>query len=189
MPRGPRKVCENAVLNVTARGNNKRIIFRVEKDFIYFKRLLFKYKTEYNIKIHHYCLMRNHAHILLKIFDPISLAKAMQGLQLSYFYYFRRRYGYVGRFWQGRFHSKLIEDDGYLLTAGLYIERNPVKVGLVKNPSKYQWSSYNAYAYGTKDPLIELDPHYLSLGNNKKEIERVYRDIMHEYLTVENDSL
>ena len=133
--------------------------------------------------------MRNHFHILMKIIDRMSLSRAMQGLQLAYFHYFRRRYGYVGRFWQGRFYSKLIEDDKYLLAAGLYIERNPVKAGLAKNPSVYKWSSYNVYAYGIKDSLIDLDPCYLNLNSNKKEMQRIYRGIMEGYLDVENDSL
>ena len=126
--------------------------------------------------------MRNHFHLLMKITDAITLSKIMQGLQLAYFHYFNKRYGYTGRFWQGRFHSKPIEDEKYLLTAGLYIEKNPVRAGLVKNPTEYKWSSYNVYAYGIKDPLIDLDPHYLSLDNNKKERERIYKEIMRGYL-------
>jgi len=139
MPRGPRAIYKDAIVNVTSRGNNKRIIFRKEKDYKYFKVLLLKYKKRYDFKLFHYCLMRNHVHLLLKIGEPITLAKFMQGLQQSYYNYFRRKYGYVGRFWQGRFHSKLIKDDNYLLTAGLYIERNPSKAGLVVSPSEYKW--------------------------------------------------
>ena len=189
MPRGPRRICANAVVNVTARGNNKKIIFKKEKDYIYFKNLLSKYKAIHSLKIYHYCLMRNHLHLLLKIFSPMSLSRAMQGLQLAYFYYFEKRYGYVGRFWQGRFHSKLIEDDSYLLTAGLYTERNPVRARLVENPAQYKWSSYRVYAYGVKDSLIDLDPHYLSLNSAEKERERIYREIMQGYLDAENDAL
>ena len=95
----------------------------------------------------------------------------------------------MGRFWQGRFYSKTVEDDKYLLTAGLYIERNPVKAGLVKDPAEYEWSSYKVYAYGTKDCLVDLDPHYLSLGNTQEERQRAYREIMNGYLKMENDVL
>ena len=189
MPRGPRAVYENAILNVTSRGNNKRIIFKKEKDFKHFKELLLKYKAEYGLKVYHYCLMRNHLHLLLKILNPASLARIMQGLQLAYFHYFRKRYGYVGRFWQGRFHSKLVEDDKYLLTAGLYIERNPVRAGLVKSPSEYKWSSYHVYANGIDDQLIDLDPYYLSLSEDEEERRRIYQEIMQEYLEMENGSL
>jgi len=189
MPRGPRSIYENALLNVTSRGNNKRIIFKKQKDYNYFKKLLRQYKRKYKFEIYHYCLMRNHIHLLLKALDATSFSKAMQGIQLAYFHYFRRKYGYVGRFWQGRFHSKVVEDDRYLLTALLYVEANPVKAGLVESPSAYNWSSYNVYAYGQNDQLVDSDPYYATFGNCEKERERFYRETMEEYLKTENGSL
>jgi len=189
MPRGPRMTYENAIVNIAARRNNKRILFKKEKDYRYFGSLLLKYKRLYNLCIYHYCLMRSHVHLLFKITEPLALSRAMQGLQLSYFHYFVRKYGYVGRFWQGRFYSKLVEDERYLLTAGLYIERNPVRAGLVKDPSEYEWSSYNRYAYGSKNFLIDVDPYYLSLGNTNEERQKNYRELMKDYLKVESDVL
>jgi putative transposase len=189
MPRGPRLIYKNAIVNIVSRGNNKRIIFKKDKDFKYFKMLLLKYKKRYGFKLYHYCLMRNHVHLLLEVIEPAALAKTMQGVQLSYYHYFRKRYGYVGRFWQGRFCSKLIKNSNYLLTAGLYIERNPLKAGLVNHPSEYKWSSYNIYAHGVKDSLIDLSPYYNSLSHNGMERCKIYRDIMEAYLKVENNSL
>ena len=185
MPRGPRIVYRNALLNITSRGNNKRIIFKKEKDYKYFELLLLRYKSKYRFLIYHYCLMRNHLHLLLKIADSTTLCKAMQGIQLAYFHYFRRKYGYVGRFWQGRFYSKIVENDKYLLTAGLYSERNPVRAGFVNDPREYKWSSYNAYANGVKDLLVTFDPHYLSLGNNSNERQETYKEMMSSYLKME----
>ena len=189
MPRGPREVEENAIVNVVSRGNNKRLIFRKEKDYIYYKTLLMRYLARYKLKLYHYCLMANHIHLLMKILTPTNLAKCMQSLQQAYFHYFRRKYGYVGRFWQGRFYSKLVEDDDYLLTAGLYIERNPVKAGMVDDPSEYKWSSYNVYAYGAKDSLVTLNLYYIGLGNNDIERRREYIKLMWSYLSSENRML
>lgn len=182
MPRGPRTVYENAIIVITSRSNNKRIIFRKKKDYKYFKKLLAKYKFKYKCKIYHYCLMRNHIHMMVKIAASITLSKIMQGLQLAYFHYYRRRYGYIGRFWQGRFHSKIVKDDKYLITAGLYIERNPVKAGLISEPEDYEWSSYCNYAYGRKDSLIDTDPCYLELGHTDKERQENYRRMMRAYI-------
>ena len=95
----------------------------------------------------------------------------------------------MDRFWQGKFYSKVIKDDIYLLTAGLYIERNPLKAGLVNRPDKYEWSSYNVYAYGVKDLLIDLSPYYLGLSSDKMERCRIYYDMMGSYLNVGNDPL
>ena len=181
MPRGPREFYENAILNITSRGNNKRIIFRKEKDYRYFKKLLFKYKNIYKVKIYHYCLMRNHVHLLVKIHDKISISKAMHGLQLAYFNYYRRRYGYAGRFWQGRFYSKTVKNDKYLLTAGLYIENNPVRARLAERAQDYKWSSYNVYAYGQKNELINFDPYYIILAKTDKRRQSEYRKNMQNY--------
>ncbi len=131
--------------------------------------------------------MRNHIHLLLQITNPETLAKIMQGIQLAYFHHFRRRYGYVGRFWQGRFYSKLVKNDSYLLTAGLYIERNPFKAGLVNSLEEYKWSSYNTYAYGVKDSLIDFNPYYVGLSDDEIERHKIYRDMMESYVKVEND--
>ncbi len=186
MPRGPRKIYDDALLNITSRGNNKKVIFKKDLDYIAFKKILFRFTTECKIRLYHYCLMQNHIHLIVKISNKKSLSKAMHKIQLSYFYHFKKRYGYIGRLWQGRFHSKLIENESYLLTAGLYIGANPVKAKISKTPSQYKWSSYNSYAYGKKDPLIELDPYYLNLSDKNTEKQRIYREIMQRYLATEN---
>ena len=120
--------------------------------------------------------MRNHIHLLVKIANSIKCSRGMQALQLAYFHYFRRRYGYVGRFWQGRFYSKVVEDERYFLTAALYAERNPVKAGLVASPD------------GVKDPLITIDPSYSDLASNAKERQKMYRKMMDEFIKMEKDA-
>jgi REP element-mobilizing transposase RayT len=47
----------------------------------------------------------------------------------------------VGHFWQDRFRSLLIEKDSYLLERGKYMELNPVRAKIVKNPEDYEWST------------------------------------------------
>ena len=189
MPRSARKIYANAIISITSRGNNKRILFKKCKDYKFFKGLLLKYKLRYNFILYHYCLMRNHIHLLLKINNEESISKIMQGMQLSYFNYYKKKYGYVGRFWQGRFYSKLVEDEKYFLTSSFYIEGNPVKAGLVKDPAEYQWSSYNKYVYGKNDLLVDLDEYYLSLSDNKKTRQDIYGELVKNYLKLENDDL
>ncbi len=182
MPRGSRKIYDGALLNITARGNNKKIIFRKDSDYTAFKKRLLRYTHQSKVKLYHYCLMRNHVHLIAKASGKESISEFMHKLQLSYFYCFKKRYGYCGRFWQGRFSSKLIEDESYLLTAAVYIEANPVRAKIEKKPEQYRWSSYNRYAWGAEDNLVELDPYYLELSNEDKKRQKKYRDIMRSYL-------
>ena len=128
--------------------------------------------------LHHYVLMKNHIHLCITMTQDTDLAKMMQGLQLSYNYYLRNKRDYVGYLWQGRFNSKIIGDDLYLLTAGLYIERNPVKAGIVDNPEDYPWSSYRCYALGESDPLIDPSPLYNDLRKSTGGRQKEYRELM-----------
>lgn len=178
MPRGPRVIPDNGVFHITIRGNNKRCIFKRPCEFRYFKKLIKRYKGKYNIKLYHYALMKNHVHLCLKVGGWVDISKMMQGLQLAYNHYHRKRYDYVGHLWQGRFKSVIIKDDQQLLTAALYIEKNAVEAGLVNDPIDYPWSSYRYYAIGEKDDLVDADPLYNCFGNKLEERQSRYMALM-----------
>jgi putative transposase len=126
--------------------------------------------------------MNNHVHMLSRIPQYGCLASAMHGLQLAYAKYYNDRTGSCGRVWQGRFHSNIVEDDKYLLTAGLYSEANPVRAGIVAKPEEYLWSSYRSYVENLKDPLIDFNPYYINLGKDTQERSSAYKQIMSDYL-------
>jgi len=69
-----------------------------------------------------------------------------------------------GTLWEGRYKSSLIDSEGYLLTCYRYIGLNPVRAGMVTDPSSYRWSSYGAHALGQADKLIRDHFCYLALG-------------------------
>ena len=81
----------------------------------------------------------------------------------------------MGHLWQDRFKGHIIENDEYLLASGLYIDKNPVEAGIVKNPLGYPWSSYRYYAIGENNPLV--DP-YESMGKFQEERQKRYRELM-----------
>ena len=62
------------------------------------------------------------------------------------------------------------------------MELNPVRAGLVKDPKDYQWSSYNFYAYGKEDTVVDEHPIYQGLSGNKAERRRKYREFVRERL-------
>jgi hypothetical protein len=68
-----------------------------------------------------------------------------------------RRLGWTGYLWQGRFASYPLEGD-YLVNAVRYVERNPVRAGLVEQAWDYPWSSAAARVLGREDPLLDLAP-------------------------------
>ena len=159
MPRIARIAPRDQIFHILTRGNNRQDVFRDEIDYQKYLEILERYKEKYQFKIYHYVLMKNHVHLVLEPQgEGGSLAEIMKGINLSYAQHYKRKYDHIGHFWQDRFKSILISRDQYLLACGSYVELNPVRAGIVKDPRDYRWSSYRAYAYGKKDSLIDKHP-------------------------------
>lgn len=180
MPRIFRLLPETAVLHILTRGNNRQQVFKDERDYQYYLRLLKLYKEEHRFLLYHYCLMPNHVHLILETTLLTNLSKLMKQINLAYLYHFRKRYQYWGHFWQGRFKSLLIDRDEYLIACGRYIESNPVRAKMVTACANYPWSSYKFYASGRKDGLIDIDPLYQDMGKTDKERQLHYRQSLDE---------
>ncbi len=59
-----------------------------------------------------------------------------------------------------------------------YLDRNPVRAGLVADPAPYPWASCAAYALGTPTPLITFPPSSLALRPSPKVRHRQYRTLL-----------
>jgi len=178
MPRGKRVIIENGTFHITARGNNKRRLFQNQHEYRKFKKLILHYKEKWQFSLYHYALMNNHIHLLIKANQKTDISKMMQGLLLSYNRFYKKRWRYTGHLWQGRFFSRVIPDEPYLITSGLYIDRNPVDAGIVNNPGDYPWTSFRHYALGETDPLVDTSPIYKRLGRTEEDRQQVYLEIM-----------
>ena len=164
MPRMARIAPPGHVFHVLTRGNNRQDVFLDTEDYQAYLEILNRYKEKFECKIYHYCLMTNHVHLVLEtLAEGGGLAEVMKGINLSYAQHYKRRYDHIGHFWQDRFKSILISKDRYLLACGSYVELNPVRAGLVKGPRNYRWSSYNSYAYGKEDAVVDEHPIYQGL--------------------------
>ena len=177
MPRQARILPETGFLHVMCRGNNRRKILRTATDKRKYCSLLLEVKEEDKIKIHHYFLMGNHPHLMIGINQESNLPRFMKRVNLQYFYYYRRKYGYAGHLWQGRYKSKLISNEPYLVQCGKYIELNPVRAGIVNEPQDYEFSSFRFYAFGQDDDLIDINPYYLELGNDSEARQLCYQSL------------
>ena len=152
MPRQARLLLDNVCYHVITRGNQKQAVFRDERDFRAYLKLLTKYKRKYKFKLYGWCLMPNHVHMVM---ESSLLSKVMHGIDLSYAQYFKYRYGTIGHFWQDRFKSPIIQKDAYLINCISYIEYNPLRAGLVSRPEEYKWSSYKARMLGKDNKLLD----------------------------------
>jgi hypothetical protein len=115
-----------------------------------------------------------------------SLSKIMQVMNLAYTAWFNRKNGKVGHLWQDRFKSAVVERDSYLLECGRYVERNPLRAGMVKDLKEYLWSSYRGYAYGKTDGVTDKHEIYDAMRRESGVRERAYREyvvVLHIILT------
>lgn len=178
MPRKPRHLVDGGFYHLIARGNNRQFIFAVPDGFQTFTQLLRQAQSKYVWKLSHYCLMTNHLHLLAQVEQGQDLPKLMQFLLFEYSRWYRKVTGYTGHLWQGRYKSPFIAQESHLLECGRYIERNPVRAGLVLQAEEYPWSSYRHYAFGEPNPLVDDDPYYLRLGPDHASRQQRYRDFV-----------
>jgi putative transposase len=88
-----------------------------------------------------YCLMPNHFHLALWPRLDGDLSDYMMWLLTAHVRRYHQHYHSSGHVWQGRFRAFPIQEDDHLLTVLRYIERNPVRAGLVERAQDWPWSS------------------------------------------------
>jgi putative transposase len=177
MPRCARIIAVDYPHHVIQRGNNKQPVFYTNNDRYLYLTLLKKYNDECQCKIHAYCLMINHVHMLIVPQHEHSLSKLMQKISLVFTQHINRAQKRTGRLWECRFYSSIVDTDKYLLSVCRYIERNPIRANIVKTPLEYKWSSAKANTLGYNDNIVTP----VSKINN----QNIYSDFINAQ---ENDS-
>lgn len=147
MPRFPRKSFETLFFHVIVQGINKEYIFYQEEYIKRYKKLLIDNANKYNITLIAYCIMNNHAHLLLNVNKIEDMSQYMKCTNTSYAKYYNKCENRVGFVFRNRFESEPIYEENYLLNCIAYIHNNPVKACMVKSPKDYPFSSYNDYLY------------------------------------------
>jgi REP element-mobilizing transposase RayT len=71
-----------------------------------------------------------------------DLGEFMKGLLQRFTQWFNRAHSRTGRLWEDRFKSVIVEDGVAARTISAYIDLNPVRAGMVKDPADYRWNSY-----------------------------------------------
>ena len=189
--------------HITARGNERRAIYRDNRDRQHFCELVGEMVPRFNLALHAFVLMDNHYHLLLELREA-NLSRAVQWLNVSYSLWFNRRHGRCGHLFQGRFKSVIVDATQWGLGLSRYIHLNPVrtgKLGLSKIEQqrmragagcapqaavvrertsklrRYRWSSYRAYIGLVKAPAWLECQKVLKFGGGQNGAEqRNYRE-------------
>jgi putative transposase len=134
--------------HVYNRGINGDNIFREHSNYQHFSRLYEKY-IDPIADTYAWCLMPNHFHFLIRIFDPDRVpypfrkvtepSLAFSHLFNSYAQSFNRWYMRSGGLFQTPFKRKIVEDEHYFRQLIFYIHNNPVKHGFAENNRRVGW--------------------------------------------------
>ena len=177
-----KKFAAGNIFHIYNRGNNKEKIFFDDQDFRAFlfrlglclgfteenlnkekltsmpySRIRITEMSNDNFRLHAFCLMPNHFHLLIEQIKDIPISKLISKLCTSYSKYVNKKRKKVGHVFQDCFKAVLIEDNPQLMWTSTYIHMNPVKDRIVKGPSEYLWSSYNDYTGNRNLSLVNQE--------------------------------
>ena len=173
MARKPRIHYPSAVYHVILRGNAGDQIFFSDQDR-YRLYLILQYAVErFGCRIHAFCLMRNHIHLIVQTGD-ISLSRIMQNVSLRFTKWINYTQSRTGHLFQGRYKALLIDAEAYLLELVRYIHLNPVRAGIVALVDEYPWSGHGAYLGKEILPWFTTDYVLSMLSSEVEQARKAY---------------
>lgn len=187
MGRSPRSAKGNVIYHAINRANGRLAMFEQDSDYEAFERIVEEAKTKIPMRIYAYTLMPNHWHFILHPFENNDLSSFLRWLTLTHtqrWNVYRHRVGY-GHLYQGRFKSFPVQEDTYFIQLCRYVERNPLRAGLVDKAEDWRWSSLWRRLNGNEKQKQLLEPWPIPQENNYLHIvnqtqsEAVLTDIRH----------
>jgi len=175
-----------ALWHVTARGNERKEIYRNDEDRVAWLELLGAAVADSGWILHAYVLMPNHFHLLVETPDS-TLSQGMRQLNGVYTQAFNRKHKRVGHLFQGRFKGILVSEEGHLIEMLRYIVLNPVRAKLCRSAGQWRWSSYRATVGQTRAPAWLNTRRTISLFSRSSRAEgrRKYAKFVHSARDVE----
>ena len=159
--------------------------FRAEASRRTYLEELFASCAELDLELYAYCLMSNHAHLIVAL--PAisdSLHKLNQRLAIVA--------GHTTRLVPNRFRApvstperirtKRIDSSTYMSACLLYVELNPVDFKRITHPEQYPWSSYRARMGLRQGDVLDSAPCYQALGATDEVRRLRYRELVEEKL-------
>ena len=190
MPRTARIVLPNYPHHVVHRGHNRQQVFTTEEDYRFYLSRLAGLAAEFSCRIHAYCLMPNHVHLILNPGEAgENLSLMMKKLACLHTRRFNKVNERSGTLWEGRFRSSPIQEERYLLACCRYIDLNPQRAKIVSRPEEYRWSSCRIKVGLERSRWLYMDSTFIRLGPNHEERCRKYKDLIDAGLSGEDGKM
>ena len=130
--------------------------------------------------------MEIHARFTYRMHD---LSEFMKTLLQRFTRWFNRTHERTGTLWEERDKSVIVESGIAARTMAAYIDLNPVRAGMVRDPAEYRWSSYGEALGGgakgngkkAREGLVRANLSHEGVGfeiGRWVEVVRTYRRVM-----------
>lgn len=159
MGRALRSAMGGAVYHVLNRANSGMCLFETHGDYAAFLRILSDAVNRVRMRLLAYCVMPNHWHLVVRPREDGDLSRFAGWLTLTHTQRWHARRGTTGagHVYQGRFKSFPVQTDEHFLILCRYVERNPLRAGLVDRAEAWAWSSLSPRGGGqAENPPLEL---------------------------------
>jgi putative transposase len=141
------------VLHVLNRAVRRATLFATTQDYLAFERVVSEALQRFPTRLLGYCVMPNHWHLVLW---PIGseVPQLMHWLTLTHAKRWHLAHGSerTGPVYQNRYRAIPVQGDVHLIRLIRYVERNPVRAGLVTHAEEWRWGSLWAHV-NSCDPL------------------------------------
>ena len=178
MPRQARLTLAGVSTHIVQRGIDRSACFFCDDDRLHYLALLAELAPALGCAVHAYVLMTNHVHLLVTPSHADALSRLMRQLNQRYVQAINRAYLRSGTLWEGRFRSCLVDSEAYVLACYRYIELNPVRASMVRDPWDYPWSSHRMNVSTQPSGLMTPHATFLSLAADAKSRAAAYRDFV-----------
>lgn len=155
MPRIAMKDYDTSFFHIMIQGIRQEYIFKQEDDMKTYSRLVYKYIKKFRVKIIAYCIMNNHAHLLVYVEKIKELSEFMRAINTTYALYYNKKYKMKGYVFRNRYKAEPIYSETYLVNCINYIHNNPIKAKICNSAIEYRHSSYIEYK-SDADTIINI---------------------------------
>ena len=104
-----------------------------------------------------------------------SLSEFMREIKVNFARFYNRRHHRRGYFWGDRFKSVIVENGETLINCLAYIDLNPLRAGMVKQPEDYRWNSLGYHVQTNNRGNFLSTDFGLKEFNVKSRKERIRR--------------
>lgn len=173
MPRADRILVEGGLYHVYNRLGRGEQFFQQEAEARQFVSLLREVVERDSLTVYAWCLMSNHYHLAVRT-GAVPLDRPIHSLQQRVTRGINARNRVYGPLWQGRYRSKVVNDQRYLDQLLVYIHLNPIMAGIVDDPADYPWSGHLELLGKIRPPIVDLDEVLRVFGNTRRAARAAY---------------